>query len=219
MTILDTALMVIMASARTFVLPSLGQIKEPEARARVVNRVLRLNLILASAATLATTAGAPLLIPLLFSSRFERAIEILPPFSLALVGQAFVWSYVVPYLHHARYRLFFTLDLIWAAVYLASTALVVGRHAPLAAAAWAYSGSYWVSGILYTIVAVRVFGGHMLEAASLRLGSLALLGTLAACLLQGLGSWRMDVVVLGVGLAALGWALRSSSQAKAGEAS
>jgi Polysaccharide biosynthesis protein len=215
MTILDTALMVIMASARSFVLPSLGQIEDPEDRARVVNRVLRLNLILASAATLVTTAGAPLLIPLLFSGRFEQAIEILPPFSLALVGQAFVWSYLVSYLQHARYRLFFALDLVWALVYVGATALAVGRPAPLAAAAWAYSGSYWVSGILYTVVAVRVFGARMLERASLRLGSLALLGTLAACLVQRLGSWRLDVAVLCVALAALGWALRASSQDKA----
>lgn len=215
MTIIDTALMVIMASARNFVLPSLGQIEDPEERARVVNRVLRLNLILASAATLATTAGAPLIIPVLFSGRFDKAIEILPPFSLALVGQAFVWSYLISYLHHARYRLFFALDLTWAAVYVGATALAVGRPAPLAAAAWAYSGSYWISGILYTVVAVRVFGARMLEAASLRLGSLALLGTLTACLVQRLGSWPLDVAVLGVGLAALGWALRASHEARA----
>lgn len=208
MAILDTALMVIMASARSFVLPSLGQIEGSDTRARVVNRVLRLNLILASAATLVAIAGAPLLIPLLFSGRFGHAIEILPPFSLALVGQAFVWSYVMPYLHQAKYRLFFTLDLVWAATYVGATALVVARSASLAAAAWVYSGSYWVSGILYTIVAVRVFGPRMLEGANLRLGSLALLGTLGACLLHGIGSWPLDVAVLSVGLGALGWALR-----------
>ena len=220
MTILDTALMVITASARSFFLPTLGQIEDPESRARVVNRVLRLNLILASAATLVAIAGAPLLIPMLFSGRFDHAIAILPPFSLALVGQAFLWSYAMLYLHEARYRLFFSLDLIWAAAYVGSTALVVDRPASLSAAAWAYSGSYLVSGALYTIVAVRVFGARMLEGASLRLGALALLGTLGACLLHRLGSWPLDVAVLGVGLGALGWALRRApAEARGGKVS
>jgi len=208
MTLFDTALMVIVASARTFFLPSLGRLENEEDKARAVNRVLRVNLLLASAAALVAITGAPLLIPLFFSGRFESAVEILPPFSLALVGQAFVWSYAMFYLHQARYRLFFGLDLIWAAAYLGGTSLVVARSGSLAAAAWAYAASYWISGIVYAVVAVRVFGARLLDADSLRLSVLALAGTLLACLLSGLELRLVDAAVLCVGLAALVRALR-----------
>ncbi len=208
MTLFDTALMVIVASARSFVLPSLGRMENEEDKARAVNRVLRVNLILASAAALVATTGAPLLIPLFFSGRFDSAVAILPPFSLALVGQAFVWSYAMFYLHHARYRLFFGLDLIWAAAYFGGTSLVVSQSGSLAAAAWAYAASYWISGFVYTVVALRAFGGRMLDAGSLRLSVLVLGGTLGACLLSGLGLWPVDAAVLCAGLAALVRALR-----------
>ena len=210
MTVLDTALMVMMASARSFFLPSLGQIEAQKDKAGVVNRVLRLNIILASATTLVAIAGAPLLIPVLFSGGFESAVRILPPFSLALVGQAFVWSYAMFYLHRARYRLFFILDLIWAAAYVGGSALVVSWSGSLTAAAWVYAGSYCLSGIAYTLVAVNAFGSEMLAGANLRLGTLALLGTFGACLLHEFGLWQLDVVVASVGLGMLGWAARRS---------
>jgi hypothetical protein len=124
------------------------------------------------------------------------------------VGQAFVWSYAMFYLHHARYRLFFGLDLIWAAAYFGGTSLVVSQSGSLAAAAWAYAASYWISGIVYTFVAVRAFGGRMLDGRSLRFSVLALAGTLGACLLSGLGLWPVDAAVLCAGLAALVRAIR-----------
>ena len=207
MTLFDTALMVIVASARSFFLPSLGRLENEEDKARAVNRVLRVNLILAAAAALVAITGARFLIPLFFSARFESAVEILPPFSLALVGQAFVWSYAMFYLHHARYRLFFHLDLIWAAAYLGGTSLVVSQSGSLAAAAWAYAASYWISGIVYTVVAVRAYGGRMFDAASLRLSVFALAGALGACLLSG-RLWLVDAAVFCAGLAALVRALR-----------
>jgi hypothetical protein len=159
------------------------------------------------------------LIPLLFSGRFESAVEILPPFSLALVGQAFVWSYAMFYLHQARYRLFFGLDLIWAAAYLGATSWVVSRQGSLTAAAWAYAGSYCASGLIYTFVAVRAFGWRMLDARSLRLSAMAFAGTLAVCLLHYLGLWLVDAAVLGAGLGALGFSLqRALAEAREGEA-
>lgn len=219
MAIFDTALMVIVASARSFFLPSLGQLQDQEQKARVVNRVLRVNLMLASAAALLAIVGAPLLIPFLFSARFESAVEILPPFSLALVGQAFVWSYAMFYLHQARYRLFFGLDLIWAATYLGATSWVVSHQGSLTAAAWAYAGSYCVSGLVYTFVAVRRFGWRMLDPRSRRLSVVALAGSLAACLLHGLGLFLVDAAVLGAGLGALGFSLqRALAEAREGEA-
>jgi PST family polysaccharide transporter len=218
MTILDTALMVIVASARSFFLPSLGELENEEDKARVVNRVLRVNLILASAAALVAIAGAPFLIPILFSGRFENAVAILPPFGLALVGQAFVWSYAMFYLHQARYRLFFCLDLIWAAAYFGGTSLVVSQSSSLAAAAWAYAGSYWISGVVYTLVAVRAFGWRMLDAGNLRLSVLAVAGSLGACLLHELGLWLVDAAVLCAGLAAIVRALRRPlAEARGGE--
>jgi O-antigen/teichoic acid export membrane protein len=219
MTIFDTALMVIVASARSFFLPSLGQLQDPEQKARVVNRVLRVNLMLASAAALVAIVGAPILIPVLFSGRFESAIEILPPFSLALVGQAFVWSYAMFYVHQARYRLFFGLDLIWAMTYLGATIWVVSRQGSLTAAAWAYASSYCLSGLVYTFVAVRAFGLPMLDRWSLRLSLVAFGGSLAACLLHRLGLFLVDAAILGAGLGALGFFLqRALAEAREGEA-
>lgn len=208
MIMLDTALMVIMASARSFFLPSLGQLPSDVEKARVVNRVLRLNLILASVATLVTIVGATLWIPVFFSGSFGAAVEILPPFALALMGQAFVWSYVIFYLHHARYRLFFCLDLIWAVAYVGGTALVVSQAGSLEAAAWMYAGSYWLSGGIYTWVAVRAFGREMLDGGNLRLGAFALLAALGAFLVHRLGLWQLDAIALAAGLAAFGWVLR-----------
>ena len=210
MTMLDTALLVIMSSARTFFLPELGQLEDEEDKVGVVNRVLRLSLILGSAATLIAIAGGSFLIPFLFSDRFDRAIEILPPFSLALVGQSFVWTYAMFYLHKARYRLFFSLDLIWAVAYVGATALVVSGGGSLTGAAWAYAASYLLSGMVYTTVAVRAFGWRMLNGENLRLSAMALFGTLGACLLHDLGLLLVDLVILGVGLGAAGWALRRS---------
>lgn len=203
-TIADTALMVMMASARTFFLPVLGQLENPDHKAEVVNRVLRLNLVMAWAAALILIVGATLWIPILFSGRFEQAIAILPPLSIALLGQALVWSYAMFFLNHARYRLLFCLDLIWALVYLGTTFVVATSTGSLLATAWAYAGSYLLSGILYTLVAVRTFGARMLRRPNLRLASVAIAGTLGACLLHGLGFWFVDAAVLIVGLAACG---------------
>src|SRR3990172_265081 len=106
------------------------------------------------------------------------------------------------YLHQARYRLFFGLDLIWAAAYFGGTSLLVSQAGSLAAAAWACAGSYALSGLIYTLVAVRAFGWRMFDAGNQRLSVLALAGTLGACLLHELGLWLVDAAVLCAGLAA-----------------
>lgn len=217
-TIVDTTVMLIMASARTFFLPALGQLENPDHKAEVVNRVLRLNLLMASVAALILIVGATLWIPMLFSGRFEQAIDILPRLSVALVGQALVWSYAMFYLSQARYRLFFCLDLIWALVYLGATFVVTVSVDSLVATAWAYAGSYLLSGILYTLVAVRAFGARMLTGSNLRLSALAISGALLACLLHTLGLWLIDLAVLVVGLGACGRALlRTLAAARASE--
>lgn len=217
MTLLDTALMVMMASARSFFLPTLGQLDGHEDKAGAVNRVLRINLILAFATTLVTIAGAPVLIRVLFSNDFATTERILPAFSLALVGQAFVWTYAMFYLHRARYRLFFSLDLFWAALYVGGTLIVTSRSGSLTAAAWVYAGSYCLSGIAYAFVAVRAFGMAMLDNANVRLGAFALLGALGACLAHELGSWQLDLAVMSFGLAILGRELRRTLSEARGE--
>jgi len=199
-TILDTGLMVLMSSAKTYFLPSLGQLEEHDDKAAFLNRVLSLNLAITSVAAVALLFGAPLIVLVLFSARFGGTADLVATFSLALVGQAFIWSYSTFILHHANYRLFFLLDLVWAAILVGGTLACAWLRLPLGAVAWVYAASYLVSGLLYAGVTAATYGAGMLSRRNMALGALALLWVGAGYGVSRLGAWPLPLVFLAASL-------------------
>jgi PST family polysaccharide transporter len=206
-TILDTSVMVLMTSARTFFFPALGQMESHEDKAWFVNRVLRLNLILSGVATIGLIATAPISIPILFSGRFEQAPALLAAGSIALVGQGFIWSYSTFFLHHARYGLFFALDVVWVTLLVGGTAIAVAFGVSLETLAWIYAGSYTVSGLTYALIATLLYGKGLLDSGNMKLGIIAIATAIAGSLLHRRAAWPVNATFALICISGGAWLL------------
>lgn len=136
---------------------------------RLVNEQTRVALLLAGPGTIATLTFAPLLVPLLYSSRFEGAIEILRWITLGMALRVIIWPIGFIVVAAERPRLFVGTELAWASVNVALSWLLVSAHGAVGAGI-AFALSYGLHGlVLYPIV--RRLTGFAWTGANLRVGS------------------------------------------------
>lgn len=160
--ILDTLIMIIMSSARTQLLSSLGN-SDDAAKAALVSSTLTLLLAASAVAGLAVIFLGKLAMVVLFSRQFRIAAPLLAVVSVSLVGQAFGWSYNTVLLHKDDTAFFVGLDLFWTLLFVAGALACIRSGFPIVSVAWAYSASYGVYGAVYALVAVRRHGRGLLS--------------------------------------------------------
>lgn len=168
-TVMDTVLMVLMSSVKTYFFPSLGKV-QGEDKARFMNRVLTLNLATTSFGAVGLAFIARIAVIALFSSRFSNAADMVAMLSVSLLGQAMIWSYSSYILHEGNYGLFFTLDLVWAGTLVSGTWLCCRLNLPFSAVGVIYVASYSLSGLLYAGASAAKYGRRLLSPSSMRVG-------------------------------------------------
>lgn len=185
--ILETAVMVMMSSARTYALPSFGRLLNENDKMALFSRMMTLLLVVNTlAAAVMITAARPILW-VLFSKEFVPSSELLAVLSLSLVAQAFGWSYNTFMLHKGNFGLLVTLDLIYISLFVGGAALAARLGLPLVSIVWAYTLACIVGALLYVSVAVRRYGRGYLSRRNAWLGPSCL-----AWLLLGYALSRLD---------------------------
>lgn len=177
--VINTGVMVLMSSMRSFFLPALGKAKDSDEKEEIQSNMLRALLILGAIGALPLIFAAEPLLCLLFSREFSGAAEILSIFSLSLTGQIFSWSYNNYLLHKGDVRLFVILDSLWAASFTAAVFFIIKIGLPLKAVAWAYVLTHWAGGTLYALMTARRHGAGIFrerDALMAALIALSLLG-------------------------------------------
>ena len=124
---------------------------------RLVNEQAEVSLLLAGPGILATLAFTPIVIPLLYSSAFAGAAEILRWICLGGTLQVITWplGYIIVAL--GRQQIFFWCDFAYTVIYLFVAWVLVARYG-VNGAAMAFFGSYVVHGLIVYPIVHRLTG-------------------------------------------------------------
>lgn len=156
--IIDTAVMVLMSSARSYTLPALGRLESTGAKETLFSRMFALQLAANTAASLALIFGARLILRILFSDPLADGADILAVLGVSLIGQSIGWSYNTLLVHKGDISLFVFLDVVWM-VCLSITILIAARLSlPLIWIAWINALSYLVGAVAYACAARLKYG-------------------------------------------------------------
>lgn len=146
MMVFDTAVMLLMASGRTYLVPILGKVQDESVKARLIGRVI-LALVAASilVSAVVAVAGGPVL-TILFSGEFADGANILFPLCLGLVGISFTYSLNAYLLHKDDVASFVAIDVVWILMIVAGTWVGARSGYGPESAAWAYAIASWIAG-------------------------------------------------------------------------
>lgn len=162
--VVDTAVMVIMSSVRSHVLPTLGRLENPAAKASFFSRMFVVQLAANALAAITLVLGARFVLRMLFSGALAEGADFLAVLGVSLIGQSLIWSCNTLLLHKGDVRTFVILDVVWMTLLLAGAAAAVWLSLPPVWVAWVYTVSSLVSGMLY-VCAVRLrYRGEFISA-------------------------------------------------------
>jgi antigen flippase len=139
---------------------------------RVVNEQTEVSLLLAGPGVLATLALAPLVIPILYSTAFQGAVELLRWLCLGVTLRVITWPMGFIIVAGGRQTVFLLVELAYTVVYV-TLAWIGIQHWGLNGSGVAFFASYVFHGLLVYPV-VRSLGGFRWSAANLRLGGILL---------------------------------------------
>lgn len=122
---------------------------------RLVNEQAQVGFLLGGPGVLATLTFAPLVITILYSSRFAGAAEVLRWIALGTALQIVSWPMGFILLAKGRKAMFLLSDLAWTLVYLGLALILVRRYGAVGAG-MAFCGSY-----LYHIVMTYCLVAHL----------------------------------------------------------
>lgn len=159
--IIDTLTMIVMGSARTQLLASLGE-SDHAGKNALLSKTLALLLTAGTAAGLVLIVLGQFVLAALFSRQFREAGPLLAALSVSLAGQAFGWTYNTLFLHKEETSVYAGMELLWAFLFLSGALACARLGLPLTAVAWIYSACYAVYGAIYAAVAVRRHGRGVL---------------------------------------------------------
>ena len=123
----------------------------------MVNEQAHVSLLLAGPAAIATLAGAPLIIALLYSPAFSPAVELLRWICLGMALQVVTWPVGFILLAKAEQRLFLAVDLAWTLVHVGLAWACVQAYG-VDGAGMAFFGSYIFHGVVLYPIARRLTG-------------------------------------------------------------
>lgn len=139
---------------------------------RLVNEQARVGLLLAGPGVLATLTFAPIVIAVLYSSRFGASVPILRWICLGATLQVITWPMGFIIVAKGKQKLFIFSEVVWATVSLALTWVCVG-HFGLNGAGIAFFLSYVFHGILVYPIA-RHLSGFRFSPQNLKTGAIFL---------------------------------------------
>jgi PST family polysaccharide transporter len=124
---------------------------------RLVNEQAEVSMLLAGPGILATLALTPLVIPLLYSSAFAEADDLLRWICLGAALQVITWPFGYIIVAEGKQRTFFLVELAYTVAYLGLAWLLVARYGANGAAV-AFFCSYIVHGAIVYPIARRHTG-------------------------------------------------------------
>lgn len=135
---------------------------------RLVNEQAKVSLLLAGPGVIATLTFASLVITLMYSPRFDPAVDMLRWICLGMATRVITWPMGYILVAKNKQALFFGTDCAWAIVNVMLTWLCVQQFGPVGAGI-AFFGSYLFHGVmLYPIV--RSLSGFRWAPDNLRIG-------------------------------------------------
>lgn len=200
--VIDTAIMAIMSSARTYALPALGRLNDDGQKHSLMSRVLALRLLATTAAAAFLIFGAKPALMLLFSRRFLDSSEVMAILSLSMVFMSYSWTYNSFLLHKGDMRAFVIIDMLWIVLMLAAVKLCDFLGLSVTAMAWCYTGSCIVSAALYAVFCSRRYGFSLLTGHNIRLGGACIAWLLASFLVARNPSLPLQGAFIGLSAAA-----------------
>ncbi len=148
---------ILQAMAADFYPRLTASVNDHETCNRLVNEQARVGLLLAGPGVLATLTFAPIVIALLYSSRFGASVPILRWICLGATLQVITWPMGFIIVAKGRQNLFIFSEVAWAVVSLALTWLCVS-HFGLNGAGIAFFLSYVFHGLLVYPIVRRLSG-------------------------------------------------------------
>lgn len=156
--VIDTLVISLLSSIRTYLLPALGRADSEPERSRTFSLYLRLSLFVVSAAGVLLILASGPLARALFSDRFYGGGRILSILALSLPGQVLCWAFNTFLLHKDRLKYNVFLDMTFFVAFVAFGSLILKNGYTELAVAWIYSLCYLIWGTLFVAVSVRTFG-------------------------------------------------------------
>jgi len=126
---------------------------------RLVTEQAQVSLLLAGPGVLGTLTFAPLVIFLLYSTKFDPAVEILRWICLGMTLRVITWPMGFIILAKGEQTIFFLTELAWTLVHMGLAWLCVGKYG-LNGAGMAFFGSYIFHGFLIYPIVRRLSGFH-----------------------------------------------------------
>lgn len=200
--IVDTIIMAIMSSARSYALPALGRLSEEGHKHELISRVLALRVVAATAASGFLIFAAKPVLTFLFSRKFSTAADSVAILSLSLVVLSYSWSYNSFLLHKSEMRLYVIIDMIWIAAMILAVKACGVLGLSLNSMAWSYTASCVLSAAMYALVCTRRYGRGLLSGENAMLGAGCFAWLLAALLVSHSPSFIHQGAFLCVSLAA-----------------
>jgi enterobacterial common antigen flippase len=168
---------------------------------RLVNEQAHVSLLLAGPGVIATLALAPIAIELLYSTRFEGAVEPLRWICLGMALRVISWpiGFIIVAGNHRA--LFFGTELAWAVFNVAASWFFVGRFG-VTGAGIAFFLSYVFHGSMIYLIVARL-SGFRWSAVNLMLGAgyIVLSGVTMVSVSLLPSPWALSVGVLAIALA------------------
>lgn len=161
--IVDMAVLLLMSSARSYVLPALGASQDEGSKRELTASMFRMLLVTSTAVGIvAALLGRPL-VTLLFSGRFDAASGLLSVLFVSVLGQASGWTFNTYLLHRDCIRTIAAVECGLALAVAIGAWACVRLGLGIGAMAWSYSLAQVVYGAVYPVVASKVTGERLLS--------------------------------------------------------
>lgn len=124
-TLKSVYIMFVLQSLITYYLPTLSQTSDPLARIVLMQRTMRLTLLLIVPLVTSVIVLKPLAIEFLYSSGFTPSLEILRWMLIGDYFDAASWALAIPMVAYANMRVYFWTECLWHGGFLAFAALAL----------------------------------------------------------------------------------------------
>lgn len=148
-TLETTSLAVLTAAMTSYFLPSLGTAPDEAEREALFNETLGILVPLSALGVTFIASIAPQLIGLLFSTRFLSASTLAGTLGIAIIAQAYTWSYGLMLVHRGRLRTHVALATLESGVRLSASVVCIAMELPLLSLAYVHIASCALAAVAY----------------------------------------------------------------------
>jgi O-antigen/teichoic acid export membrane protein len=165
----ETAILVLMASVRSYFLPLFGELENDQDKGVLLDRMISLLLLLATTGIIVTCLLSPWIVQLLFSRKFTSAGTLLMIMSLSWLPACLSWSYNTFLLHRGAHFAFTVIDTAWSLIFLVVVWLGFNWGLGSSTAAISYTAVGFLSAFLYVTFTKKRYGNFSFGARAQRI--------------------------------------------------